>query len=305
MRRPPLHTCAVAVMMIAHIAYKRSQDFNGPIGSITRKISKFDRLAKPFVYLIRYQWLASLAFLDYVILLIVSMLETYFPKSRHVFNKMENAVQYVETMPGKFDDAMRCKHHQCSVMDQVLVYVISWLNFFIARLTHWRSEEKDINIKKKGYNTESITSSEVTSTASSATTTAAPTASNSPTEKQSQQHREAFAPESKGKFPPESEALRSSYKEALEKGAKRNAKGETKRKKKKNKRRQSIDIRKDDAIEYVVTNEGAERGEHSGLGHEYLRKSDPIMEMFASGWLTKTTKEGIDNRMSLSTSFTG
>uniref|UniRef100_A0A2N9H7Z7 Uncharacterized protein n=1 Tax=Fagus sylvatica TaxID=28930 RepID=A0A2N9H7Z7_FAGSY len=54
-RHRPLHTCAVSFLAIVHSAYTKAQEFNGPIGSTTRRVDKLATFASPLVYAMQYQ----------------------------------------------------------------------------------------------------------------------------------------------------------------------------------------------------------------------------------------------------------
>ncbi|KAL5760129.1 hypothetical protein ACOSP7_018626 [Xanthoceras sorbifolium] len=305
-RRPPLHTCGVALLMIAHSAYKGSQNFNGPLGSITRKVARFDKIVSPFICVLQYQWLATLSFSDDCILAIEKTIETIFPQSSHVFNEIDKLIQFTETLPGKFDDAVTKFHmvnDQVPLLDWVLVHVLSWLNFCTTQLTHWRgSEEKEIMIDSNSNECDKESPPPPPSSSSS---------SPSPSSN-------CVGLESKGKFPPSSEPSPPTYKEALEKGSRKEinkekngdgrvnccTKSSAREDEKENKNHDTMEenMKKD------VLDEETEKGEKIGTDHpdcEYVTRSDPILELFESGWLTKSSKEGKGNLLSLSSSFTG
>ncbi|TXG56085.1 hypothetical protein EZV62_017398 [Acer yangbiense] len=291
-RRPPLHTCGVVFLMIAHSAYKGSQDFNGPIGSITKNLARFEKLVCPIICALLYQWLKMLSFSDKCILAIENTVESIFPKSSYVFNKVDELVQLTETLPGKFDDAMNkflMINDQVPLLDWGLVQVISWLNLFSNRLTHWRrSEEKDIMIDS---NSNECNIDSTSSTSSSG--------------KPCTESSIRVELESKGKFRPSHSPP--TYKEALEKGKgtrktdyccpKSIASVDEKRTTRENKDHD------DDEDVFVVEKETEKGIDHQDC--EYITKSDPIMELFESGWLTKSSKEPKENRLTLSSSFIG
>ncbi|KAI9169095.1 hypothetical protein LWI28_006875 [Acer negundo] len=129
------------------------------------------------------------------------IIESVFPQSSYVYNKIDELVQLTETLPGKFDDAMNkfmMINDQVPLLDRGLVQVLSWLNLFSNRLTHRRrSEEKEtmIDSNSNECNTDSTSSSSNQCTESSI----------------------RVGLESKGKFPPSHESP-PTYKEELEKG---------------------------------------------------------------------------------------
>ncbi|KAG6708830.1 hypothetical protein I3842_06G100900 [Carya illinoinensis] len=153
-RHRPLQTCGVSILATARIAYNKAQDFNGPIGTTTRRIAKLVSFTSPLVYALLYPWLAILSFVDDQILFVdilsvENVVENIFPPSKYVFNKIDYLVQIIEIFPEKFDYAMgryamiaRQVHFDCT-----LVHIVCWLNFFITTLTHLGSEstrEKEI-----------------------------------------------------------------------------------------------------------------------------------------------------------------
>ncbi|KAK2636735.1 hypothetical protein Ddye_031527 [Dipteronia dyeriana] len=297
-RHLPLHTCGIALLMIAHSAYKGSQDFNGPIGSITKNLARFEKLVCPIICALLYQWLKMLSFSDNCILAIENTVESIFPQSSYVFNKIDELVQLTETLPGKFDDAVNkfmMINDQVPLLDWGLVQVISWLNLFSNRLTHWqRSEEKEIMIDSNSNECN------IDSTSSSS--------SNQCTESSIR-----VGQESKGKFPPSHDRESPpTYKEALEKGKRTRkadccpksiASEDEKRTTRDNKDHDEDDDDDDDEDVFVVEEEAEKGIDHQDC--EYITKSDPIMELFESGWLTKSSKESKENRLTFSSSFIG
>lgn len=151
-RRRPLHTGGVAILSIAHIAHTRSKDFSGPIGSLARKLTRLVEFAGPVVYALQYQLLVTLSFGDDLILAIEKRVETIFPPSKHVFNTTDKLIEITETLPQKFDDAIKefpMIIHQYSLLDWAVNLVISWLNYWISMLMHWEFEhakEKEIRV---------------------------------------------------------------------------------------------------------------------------------------------------------------
>lgn len=151
-RRRPLHTSGVAILSIAHIAHTRSQHFSGPIGSLARKLTRLVEFIGPVVYALQYQLLVTLSFGDDLILAIEKRVETIFPPSKHVFNTTDKLIKITETLPEKFDDAIkefRMIIHQYSLLDWAVNQVISWLKYWSSMLMHWEFEhanEKEIRV---------------------------------------------------------------------------------------------------------------------------------------------------------------
>ncbi|XP_041014229.1 uncharacterized protein LOC121257331 [Juglans microcarpa x Juglans regia] len=148
-RHRPLQTCGVSILATARSAYNKAQDFNGPIGSTTRRIAKLVSFTSPLSYALLYPWLAILSFVDDQILLVENVVENIFPPSNYLFNKIDYVVQIIEIFPEKFDYALgryAMIAHQVH-FDCTLVHIVCWLNFFITTLTHLGSEstrEKEI-----------------------------------------------------------------------------------------------------------------------------------------------------------------
>jgi hypothetical protein len=154
-RPRPLHTCGVSFMEIARKTYTETQEFNGPLGLVTKKIIRLAPFASLLVYVLQYEYLflAILSFVDdHIILALERKVEAIFPPSKYVFNKVDKLVQIVETLPAKFDFAaskLPIIFHQIPILDWALSCAISWLNFWLSILTHWGSgttHEKEIMV---------------------------------------------------------------------------------------------------------------------------------------------------------------
>ncbi|KAM7487160.1 hypothetical protein LguiB_024644 [Lonicera macranthoides] len=153
-RRGPLHTCGISMIEILGKASTKTKNFNGPIGSMMKRVFILVTTLLPFIYALQDQWLAILSFADDRILAVVSTVETLFPPSTRLFNKIDKLVHVAESLPGKFDDAMNkfpVIMHKVPFIDWTLAHVISWINFWIIALTQWGSDnmkEKEIRIDK-------------------------------------------------------------------------------------------------------------------------------------------------------------
>lgn len=153
-RRGPLHTCGISTIEILGKASTKTKDFNGPIGSMMKRVFILVTTLLPFIYALQDQWLAILSCADDRILAVVSAVETLFPPSTRLFNKIDKLVQVAESLPGKFDDAMNkfpVIIHKVPLIEWTLAHVISWLNFWIIALTQWGSDnmkEKEIRVDK-------------------------------------------------------------------------------------------------------------------------------------------------------------
>ncbi|KAK2993188.1 hypothetical protein RJ640_030812 [Escallonia rubra] len=151
-RRRPLYTCGAAILAIVHKIYTKAQGVYGPIGSTTKWTATLLNSVFPSIYTLQCQWLAVLSFADDQILTIEGTIETLFPPSTRLFNKIDKLVHDAEALPDKFDDAMHkfpVIIHQVPFLDWALAYLISWLNLLITTLTHWGSKntwEREITI---------------------------------------------------------------------------------------------------------------------------------------------------------------
>ncbi|KAL6190554.1 hypothetical protein ACLB2K_036948 [Fragaria x ananassa] len=152
-RKRPLRTCAVSVLMIANQACTRVQGIHGPLGTVAKVVAKFATFASPIIILMRYQWIIMVlfSFVDYIILAVENVIERLYPPSNIVFNKIDDLVQVVETLPQKLDQAMNklpSSIHPGSVLDWGLFRAITMLNFVSSTLTGWRmlkgAREKEI-----------------------------------------------------------------------------------------------------------------------------------------------------------------
>ncbi|KAK1272152.1 hypothetical protein QJS04_geneDACA014125 [Acorus gramineus] len=74
------------ILAVARKAYGRVEETSGPIGSLARAISF---VAGPICYLIQCQWLAILALIDDQIATIENAIESTFPFTAHIFNKID------------------------------------------------------------------------------------------------------------------------------------------------------------------------------------------------------------------------
>nr|XP_019069029.1 uncharacterized protein LOC104647110 [Solanum lycopersicum] len=151
-RRRPLYTCVASIIAIIHIASKKTEEFNGPIGSIIKKIWIGMSYIMPILYTIQFQWLSILSFIDKCILCSEIVVEKFFPPSSRLFDKIDELAHVIENLPGKFADMMEKLPmiiHQVPFLDWALVHLIAWLNFWISCLTRWGSKnarEKEIRI---------------------------------------------------------------------------------------------------------------------------------------------------------------
>jgi hypothetical protein len=279
-RHRPLHTCAVSFLAIVHSAYTKAQEFNGPIGSTTRRVDKLATFASPLVYAMQYQWLIILSFTDDQILAVENMIEKIFPPSNYVFNKIDYLVQITETLPEKFDDALdkipKIAHQ--FRFDCVLVQAISLLNFVITKLTHWGSEnthEKEIivDINCDWHNNEQDFVDEAQKPEESQANVDSDNKESFPLVSETPQAET----ETVGKTD-DSGVTKGTYKEVLEKGTKENMENKA----------EEENIEKIEKNEKTnVDKEEAEKGVEKieDESDQIIQNDNPILELFESGWL--------------------
>lgn len=129
-RRRPLHTMGVSALEIAHKAYGKVSEYNGPLSSLIKAIVIFARLIAPVIYLVQYQWLTGLAFTDDNILALENIVQKIFPPACYVFDKVDDLVLFTETLPEKFDDkdlaTMLRQVPLLNILVNTLAYLVSW-----------------------------------------------------------------------------------------------------------------------------------------------------------------------------------
>lgn len=282
-RRPPLHTCGVSILILAHRTCEVVQDVGEPFGSMTKRVVKIASFASPFLNALQYQWLVFLSFIDDFILAAENMVERFFPPSKHVFNKIDDIVQVTETLPEKFDYAVKTFPniiHQFPFLDALLVHIISLLKLLITTLTQWGSHgtrEKeivvDINCENRDEETISINEDDHPPRSSIHDDNGNNIKGDFPPVSETQQAETEIA-----SVNVEKDGMKSSYKEVLQKGT-----TEDKQQGKK------------DIVSGEETKEGREKiADQKDESH----KNDPILEMFESGWLMRRGRKGKENSVS-------
>lgn len=296
-RHRPLHTCGVSILAIVHSAYTKAQEFNGTIGSMTRKIAKLAPFASPLAYAMQYQWLTILSFADDQILAIENMIEKVFPPSNHVFNKIDYLIQFAETLPEKFDyafDKIPTIVHQFR-FDCALVQVIFLLNFFITKLSHWEhgsAREKeiivDINWEKQNneqaFVDEAQKPEKLQANVDNENKESLPTKFETP-QAETETVGKAF----------DSGITKGTYKEVLEKGTKENMEKKAGDHIEKMEKNEKINVDKEEA------EKGGEHNEDES--NQSLLNDDPILELFESAWLTNSGRGGKRYTASRSSSY--
>ncbi|KAL5717652.1 hypothetical protein ACHQM5_010631 [Ranunculus cassubicifolius] len=156
-RHRPLHTMGLAILTIAHKAYSKTDHLPGAVGVATRKLAMF---LGPIIYIILYQWLSTLSFIDHRILTIEKITEMIYPPSAILFDKIDALVEVSETVPDKFDDfadKLLNKMHHVPFLNWALLQSNAILNFFINLLVDWGFRvvaEKEIKVDSNSRESE-------------------------------------------------------------------------------------------------------------------------------------------------------
>lgn len=123
---------------MAEIAYRKTLEFDGPIGLTWRRIVNLIQHANPIIYFLQCQLLAILSFLDDQILVFQKTIEKVFPPSSHLFVKNDDLVLLIMSLPEKFNVALNKFPeiiHQIPGFDFVLKYLNWWLNCLVSILS--------------------------------------------------------------------------------------------------------------------------------------------------------------------------
>ncbi|XP_042476478.1 uncharacterized protein LOC122058085 [Macadamia integrifolia] len=144
-RRRLLYACGVSALTIAHKAYGRAEEVQGPTGFLANSIAS---LAEPIVSPMASQWLAILSFADDQILAAEEKVEALIPPSSHLFDKIESFVCIPDTLPGKFDRGVDIMIRCVPFLEWVLTFMIWGLNLFLSTFMAWvpddSAKEKEI-----------------------------------------------------------------------------------------------------------------------------------------------------------------
>uniref|UniRef100_A0A803PHD7 Uncharacterized protein n=1 Tax=Cannabis sativa TaxID=3483 RepID=A0A803PHD7_CANSA len=324
-RRPPLHTCGVSILTVAHRTIEVVQDADEPLGSITKRVVKISSFAIPYLYTLQYQWLVFLSFIDDFILAAENMVERIFPPSKHVFNKIDDIVQVIETFPMKYDNVVTTFStiiHQVPFLDWLLVHVISLLKFLITTLAYWgsqRTREKEIMVD---INCENRDTNQFLSMNVYEHTTRSHVHVDSENDTINGEFRYPLPETEMASVKVEDDGLKSTYKEVLEKNTtddKEHEKKEisfTKERRKKATADEKVDKKdeshsKDDPMlnlstyKEVLEKNTTDDKEH-GNGKKEIKatkmgrkkatderhnKDDPILDLFESGWIMRRLKK--------------
>ncbi|XP_054806289.1 uncharacterized protein LOC129308958, partial [Prosopis cineraria] len=144
-RHRPLFACITSILAMADIASRKAQDLNGPLGSTFRATAKLAKFASPLIIIMKYQCLIIIFILDYQFLAAKKTIEIFWPSASRVFDKIEEIVVMIESLPEKFDDtvgkfpAMICQF-TFSMRQWSLLHLISWLNWLVSTLNQMEQE---------------------------------------------------------------------------------------------------------------------------------------------------------------------
>ncbi|GAU30234.1 hypothetical protein TSUD_67860 [Trifolium subterraneum] len=170
-RQRPLHACGASILAIGDIAIGKTQNIKGPLGATLRNMANLAKFVTPLIYAIQYQWLATLAFIDDRILAAEHITEKWFPPSTYAFNKIDEIVLMIVSLPDKVDGALD-KYvpviiHHVPLLEWTLKIVISKLNYLASTWVHENSsvDEKTIGVDRN-YCNNNNNNNEVESSAS-------------------------------------------------------------------------------------------------------------------------------------------
>lgn len=154
-RHRPLHACGVSIFSIIEITIGKTQHINGPKlgGSTFKRLTKLAKCATPLIYAIQFKLLTFLSFIDDAILAIEKTIEKLFPPSTRMFDKIDEIVQMIMSLPEKFDAAVNkfpTMIHNVPFLDWALTLLISRLNSLVSTLNHWGEENSSVNEKTIG-----------------------------------------------------------------------------------------------------------------------------------------------------------
>ncbi|XVF85227.1 hypothetical protein PTKIN_Ptkin17bG0100700 [Pterospermum kingtungense] len=289
-RLRPLHTCGSSALAIVHEVSIKAQDLNEPLGSMAKRIVEVGSLVSSLVYALLHIWLTIFSCIDDCILALEDAVERIFPPSKHVFNRVDEVVQIIESLPGKFGDVLDrfpVIIQQVPLLDCALGQTISWLKVLTSILTDWGSkntEEKDIVVD---------TSCNESHESAVATDNETKHPIESPTQV-GLHNKEKFPPvsekpetsENVGEIAKASSAKGITYKEVLERGKRENIE---KKEAKKDENRSYSDVVKTEADEEEASKRNGDAWKDDSI----------IDELFASGWLIKSSPVNNDIGSSL------
>ncbi|MED6187359.1 hypothetical protein PIB30_075700 [Stylosanthes scabra] len=161
-RQRPLHACGVSIIAMAEIAIGKTQNVNGPLGANLRRIiAKLSRSATPFIYAMQCQFLAILSFMDDHIITAEKISEKMFPSSALAFDKVDELVLIIASMPEKFDGAVNKVPeviHKVPLLEWAMALFISMLNGLVSIFDRYWGHGDSISTKEKTIGVDSSSS---------------------------------------------------------------------------------------------------------------------------------------------------
>ncbi|GER56423.1 tRNA 5-methylaminomethyl-2-thiouridinebiosynthesis bifunctional protein MnmC [Striga asiatica] len=105
-RRRPLYTCGASLLAIAQKTCTKLQDLDGPLGSTANRAASFMNQFLPFIHTLLCPFLTILSYLDDHILRLETKVETIFPLSACLFDKIDTLVCRSEALPEQIDGVL-------------------------------------------------------------------------------------------------------------------------------------------------------------------------------------------------------
>ncbi|PIA33705.1 hypothetical protein AQUCO_04000040v1 [Aquilegia coerulea] len=120
-RARPLQTVGLSILSIAHKAYTKVESSPGPIGYITQNLAK---LSSPIVSCLECQCIALLSYTDDQILAMENLVETIFPSTAFLFDKIDTLVDTATTLLVKIENAVDQFPHAMYQLLQLLIIAL-------------------------------------------------------------------------------------------------------------------------------------------------------------------------------------
>lgn len=304
-------------MAIAHSAISRAQDLDGRLGSTTRKMIRLANIMNPLIFALHYQFVLVLTFIDDGFLATANIVEKIFPPSKLVFDKIDDLLLLIETLPVKFDDAvdkLPC-FNQVPLLDWAVIHAISLLKFMIAILMNWVKDgtrEKEILVDmncNEGRNASE--SADMDEKMKSDTTK---NTSYKEVQKKGVEYDEDCKENEKGTY---KKAMEEGRKEAV--GDKADCKNDEKKVEKgiKESSKMEASVGKAEGNGEIADHSNKEKSEGENEKEEEeamdyekeegkkgrMEKKDDILELFETAWLMKPTGKGKGNLLPRSASY--
>ncbi|KAJ0969305.1 hypothetical protein J5N97_022182 [Dioscorea zingiberensis] len=127
-----LYITGTSFVTIAHKAFRRAEEFNGPFGALARTAAS---LLSPIINPLEHQCLCILSSIDDRILATEDIAVQVFPPSMHLFIKIDKLATLLNSLPDKFDqvfDQFIMLIHQLPLVDWTLEQSILALQFLIS-----------------------------------------------------------------------------------------------------------------------------------------------------------------------------